>query len=67
MWHTNIETDLSSTVKESVKESLDILREAKRVAGLDLSAKELSESSEFILSIINDDWMVHETMDSKDL
>ena len=63
MWHTNIETDLSSTAKEPP----DILREAIRVAGLDLSAEELSESSEFVSSIINDDWMVHEIMDSKDL
>ena len=63
MSHTNIETDLSSTAKEPP----DILPEAIRVAGLDLSAEELSESSEFILSIINDDWMVYETMDSKDL
>ena len=63
MRHTNIETDLSSTAKEPP----DILPEAIRVAGLDLSAEEVSESSQFISSIINEDWMVHENMDSKEL
>ena len=62
-YNTNIETDLSSIAEEPP----DILREAIRVAGLDLSEEELSESSAFISSITNDDGMVHETMDSKDL